>query len=153
MNREDDMAGYAQQGAPEVMAPISRLKLELTITGVVGGVATFTLEGEDNDDKKHVNNKKITIPPASRDVSIEYKLDDNSGNDLEFCQTDPIWVTRTETCPQSHGSDPQIVDIRAQKKKLTVTDLNTEDVELGYTIILEGDCGRVLVDPIIKNNP
>lgn len=153
MNREDKMAGYAQQGAPEVLAPITKLKVDLTILSVANGVATFTLEGEDANDKKHVNNKKITIPSASRNVSIEYKLDDDSGNDLEFCQTDPIWVIRTETCPQSSCSDPQIVDIQAQKKKLSVTDLNTEDVELGYTLILEGDCGRVLVDPIIKNNP
>ena len=153
MNREEDMAGYAQQGSPEVLGPISNLKLDLTITGVTAGVATFTLEGQDNGSKPHVNNKKITIPPTSRNVRIEFDLKDESGNDLEYCQADPIWVSRTDMCPQSHCSDPEIDDIRAQKKKLTVTDLNTVQVDLGYTIILEGDGGRVLVDPIIRNNP
>ena len=153
MNREEDMAGYAQQGAPDTLAAISRLKLDLTILSVTSGVATFTLEGKDPGDKKHVSNKKITIPQGSKDVSIEFDLHDDSGNNLEYCQADPIWVSRTTTCPQIACNDSQIVDKRAQKKKLTVTDLNTDDVELGYTIIVEGDCGRVLVDPIIKNNP
>ena len=152
MNREEDMAGYAQQGTADTLA-ISTLKLDLTILSVANGVATFTLVGKDHEDKKHVINKKITIPPASRNVSIEFDLQDNSGNNLEYCQAKPIWVSRTTTCPQSDCDDPQIVVKHAQKKKLTVEDLNTEDVELGYTIILEGDCGRVLVDPIIKNNP
>lgn len=153
MNREDNMAGYAQQGSPEVLDAISKLKLDLTIVSVTNGVATFTLEGKDNDDKKHVSNKKITIPSGSKDVTIEFDLDDKSGNNLEYCQADPIWVSRTDMCPQTQSSDGQIVGIQAQKKKLTVKDLNTENVELGYTIVLEGDCGRVLVDPIIKNNP
>jgi hypothetical protein len=155
MMMEDDMAGYAQQGAPDMLAPITKLKLELTITAVSNGVATFTLEGDDPEDKKHVNSntKKVTIPAGSRDVKIEFDLDDDSGNDLEFCRADPIWVSRTETCPQSSCSDPQIIDIEAKREKLNIRDLNTDDVELGYTLILEGDCGRVIVDPIIKNNP
>ena len=47
MNREEDMAGYAQQGTADTLA-ISRLKLDLTILSVANGVATFTLEGQDN---------------------------------------------------------------------------------------------------------
>lgn len=152
MNRDDKMAGCAPQEPPAVLAPITKLKLDLKITGVTSGVATFTLEGKDAASKPHVKDKKIIIPERSRDVIIEFDLDDN-GFDLEFCEADPIWVSRTEACPQRSCSDDQIFDIRVPGGKLTISDRNTDEVELGYTIVLEGGVGRVLADPIIKNQP
>lgn len=152
MNREDKMAGYAQQGKPEKLDRVGKIKMDLTIIGLNGDNAIFTLVGRDDEDKKHVKDRKIEIPKGDRDVDLEYDLYDG-GYGLDFNEADPIWVSRTETCPQHHCSDNQIVGIRAQKKKLTVTDLNTDDVELGYTIVLTGAKGLVKVDPIIRNNP
>lgn len=152
MKTEDDMAGYAKQGAPSVLGAITKLDLDLKIISVANGVATFTLEGKDHEDKKHVSNGKITIPPSSRGVKIEFDLHDN-GLGLEYFQTDPIWVSRVEECPKSHCTDTQIVDVQAHQNKLKMKDLNTEDVVLGYQIILVGAEGQVTVDPIIKNQP
>ena len=152
MDREDKMAGYAHQGKDEKQDRVRKIKMDLTIIGLNGDIAIFTLVGRDAEDKKHVKDRKIEIPKGDRDVDLEYDLYDG-GYGLDFNEADPIWVSRTETCPQHHCSDNQIVGIRAQKKKLTVTDLNTDDVELGYTIVLTGAKGLVKVDPIIRNNP
>jgi hypothetical protein len=150
---EEDMSVIAHQGATQPMAGISKLKIKLEVTGVQNGFAIFTLDGEDNDDKKHVKNKKIIIPSGSRNVTIEFKLMDRSGNDLEFDQSEPIWVSRADLCPQSFSSDPQISVGQVQASKLAIEDQNTENVELGYTLVLQGSSGRVLADPIIKNDP
>lgn len=152
MSMEENMAGFAQQGSPHAASPVSKIKIDLTIIAVANGEATdYKLEGEDGDDKKHVANKKITIPSGSRDVKIEYKLHADSSLGLEFNQSDPIWVSRTTMCPTSYSSDVQIDIVEVQSRKLTLNDHNTDTVDLGYTIVLTGPSGQVLVDPIIKN--
>ena len=158
MNREEDMAGYAQQGTATPLAPVTKIKMLVTVTGVAGGVATFTLEGEDAEDKPYVDNgtKTIHVPNGSTDVILRYKLKDdtNSPNqDLDFCTGSPIWVTDQTSCPTTPCDHPEIDLKSVNKKQLEVIDHNSSPGDLRFSLVLDGNSGRVLADPIIKNQP
>lgn len=158
MNREDNMAGYAQQGSPGVLAPIDKIKMVVTVTGVdAAGMAIFTLEGEDPADKPYVDNptKTIRVPSGPNNVLLRYKLrdDTNPKLGLDFCTGSPIWVTDQNSCPKSACSNSEIVLKSVSKSQLEVTDLNGSLGDYRFSLVLDGDSGRVLADPIIKNEP
>lgn len=159
MNREDSMAGYAQQGSDEALPRTDRIKMIVTVTGVAAdGMAIFTLEGEDADDKRYVDNatKTIRVPNGSTDVTLRYKLDDdtNPSIDLDFCTGSPIWVTNDMTsCPTTACNNAEIEVDSVNKKQLEVIDHNSSPGDLRFSLVFDSDSGRVLADPIIKNEP
>jgi hypothetical protein len=103
----------------------------------------------------------IDLPAKSREHKLEFTLNDMSGKNLEFCPTgdSAMWVDVDE-CPRSdpgNGKDngqirDKAVDA-ANKKKLTLRDLNDVPCLLHYTLRFNGDDLTIPYeyDPDIKN--
>ena len=159
MNREEDMAGYAKQGTATPLAPVNEIKILVTITDVAAdGMAVFTLEGEFPPDHPYVDNgtKTIKVPRGSPDVKLIYKLRDrtNPSKDLDFCRSSPIWVTGDmNSCPTTACSEAEIELDSVKKKQLEVIDHNSGPGQFRFSLVLDSDSGRVLADPIIRNEP
>ena len=156
MDREEDMAGYAQQGTEEALPRIDRIKMLVTVTGVAAdGMAIFTLEGEDAEDKPYVSNATKTIRVPNGDVTLRYKLIDDTDNpkrELDFCTGSPIWVTDDmNSCPTTECSKTEIELDSVNKKQLQVIDHNSGPGDFRFSLVLDSNSGRVLADPIIKN--
>ena len=158
MSREEDMAGYAQQGGTETtLPPVKTIKISVEVTDVgSNGMAIFTMEGDDPPSKPYVDNatKTIRVPGSSQDVTLVYMLkDQTNGKDLDFCTGSPIWVTDQSACPTSECNNAEIEIVDVKKQKLDVLDHNSATAVLRFSLVLDSDSGRVLADPIIRNGP
>ena len=157
MNREEDMAGYAQQGTEEALPRIDTIDMLVTVTGVdIHGMAIFTLEGEFPKDKPYVSNATKMIRVPNGDVFLKYTLVDDTDNPkrkLDFCTGSPIWVTSQTSCPAAECSVTEIELRSVNKKHLIVIDHNGGAGDFRFSLVLDSDSGRVLADPIIRNEP
>ena len=153
MDKDDKMTGFGKCDSSEAETLKKTIEIDVTVTAVVKGDAVFTLVGRNVPGKKQVKDKKLTMDKGDRDVDVEFYLTDTSGNGLTFNLAKAIWASRSILCPRTDCDDAQIVNPKIEPSKLTVTDLNSDSVELGYTLVLTGTGGQVLADPIIRNDP
>ncbi len=95
---------------------------------------------------------RIRLPKDSGPHDIVFHFDPD-GHDLEWDQSDPIWVQR-DSCPGSASSDAQIVTqgVDPSTATLTVQDLYTASCELHCSLNFVKPNGRSKrFDPIIIN--
>jgi hypothetical protein len=91
---------------------------------------------------------------ANGPADITFDLDDRTGRNLSFpdAPADAIWLQNGSTCPTQPGdANGEFLIRQLGKKKLTITDTNSQNGEFGYALNFEGDGGPFHFDPIIKN--
>jgi hypothetical protein len=104
------------------------------------------------DDSGVVHSGPITFPVGASKNKVKFRLDDKTGLDLQFLDqpNDAIWVD-ANGCPRdANGTDlGQITDkevakdpVSSKRKKLTLTNLNTEECNLHYALRFTGKSAR-----------
>jgi len=106
----------------------------------------------------------IEFPPGASRNKLKFKLEDRTGLDLQFLDKphEAIWFDAGKCPCDGHGTDlGQITDrnvekdpVSAKRKKLTLTNLNTEECSLHYALRFKGKASATKVyacDPELRN--
>lgn len=119
------------------------------------GTVVFGLGGTvDPSTNGDIKGSTIRIDKGKSPTEIRFKLKDDTQRDLEFVESDPIWVglrkdCEEEGCPSSGLSGFQLV--RVSERKLTVSRADIDD-EYVYMLRFIDETGKPFeYDPIIKN--
>ncbi|CAA9495127.1 MAG: hypothetical protein AVDCRST_MAG09-358 [uncultured Sphingomonas sp.] len=99
-------------------------------------------------------NGQVLQITADGPADITFDLDDRTGRNLRFPETprEAIWLQNGSACPTQPGdADGEFLIRQLGRKKLTITDTNSQNGEFGYALNFEGDGGTFHFDPIIKN--
>lgn len=118
------------------------------------------------DDSGAWQSGPLEFPLGASKNKIKFKLDDRTGLDLQFLDDphDAIWFNADECPSDGNGADlGQITDKEVQKdpvsskrKKLTLTNLNTQECSLHYALRFTGSESDVqsppyVCDPELRN--
>jgi hypothetical protein len=118
------------------------------------------------DDSGAWHSGPISFPYGASRNKLKFKLDDKTGLDLEFLDQphDAIWFD-ANSCPvDGNGTElGQITDkevhkdsVSSKRKKLTLTNLNTQECSLHYALRFTGkalDSGAKVQKPLYVCDP
>lgn len=140
--------------------------VEVTVLATLDPDGGVDLKCSWPDDSGAWQSGPIEFPYGSGNNKVKFKLDDQTDLDLQFLDQpgDAIWFN-VDTCPSDgKGNDlGQITDkalekdsVSAKRKKLTLTNLNTNECSLHYALRFDGKAAPAasppyVCDPEFKN--
>ena len=140
--------------------------VEVTVLATLDQNGGVDLQCRWPDDLGAWQSGPIEFPYGAGNNKVKFKLDDQTGLDLEFMDKpgDAIWFEAGKCPDRPDGSDlGQIKDkdvgkdpVTSKRKKLTLTNLNTEDCSLHYALRFDGKAATsaappYVCDPEIRN--
>ena len=135
--------------------------VEVTVAATLGQSGSVDFECLWKDDTGASGSGAIEFPFGAGNNKLQFKLDDRTGLKLEFMDQpdDAIWFS-VDGCPHGGPSDDlgQITDksvetdqVSAKRKRLTLTNLNTEECTLHYALRFDGAPSGSMKPPYVHD--